>query len=212
MISTTEIQFTNSTGELLSPVLLAIRSTGFFEAYVFIPTMTVLAIALFLRLKRKIQLNETFESTDGVLKRRVFFSGYFALCFLATNATAVAFKTFIVQELDYEQAHWFIPYVAPLHFYITSVVGTHLWLVWTNRGDTLSAWACAYVQLGLVGGYAIAGHRLLNEPFDLTDVTSGASGIYLFVFFAVLNWDLVRRLIRSPETDVRSEIPDFKMR
>lgn len=191
---TSEIIYTSPFGEAISPLLLVMRNTGFFEAYVFMPVMSALAFLLFARLRLKIKHNRTFDPGTPWWGRMALQFGYFTLCFVLMNSTAVAFKAFIFQELDYDRVYWFVPYVAPLHFYISSVALAHIYLISENRQARFRGALCAYVQVGLIGGYCAAFYRLTQEPFELTDVTTGMSGIFFLVWFAVLNWDIARRL------------------
>lgn len=183
------ISYSNSMGELISPLLMAIRSTGFFEAYVFIPVMTLLSIVLFMRLRQRIK-------SHGILLQVAAYT----LCFLLTNSTAVAFKTLLIQELDYEQLPWFLPYLSPLHFYISSVALAHIYLMWHSRPVLITRLLCAYIQIGLIGGYSIAVYRLIYEPIELTDVTTGISGFFLLAWFGLLNWDIKKRFFDPEQT------------
>ncbi len=195
-----KISFTNEMGEFLAPHLTLIRSTGFFEAYVFIPLMTLLAIGLFLLLLRALRGNQTFETGLAGAVPRLYLASCFFACFLVTNATAVAFKTLIHEELDYDKLYWYTWLVSPLHFYIVSVTGAYLWLILRNKTAVLDRELYVYVQIGLIGGYAIAVDRLLNEPFELLDITTGVSGIFQALWFAFLNLDILMRLFRRPQT------------
>ena len=193
--------FANTLGEMLAPFLVVIRATGFFEAHVFIPLMCFLSVVLFIGLKNRAMTNGVLEV--GMRKKGfyVFLFGYYSLCFLLTNASAVAFKTLIVEEMDYDQMYWFVPYVGPLHFYIVSVVLAHLHLVKSNRSSLFNRVLIVYAQIGYLGGYAVGVHRLLTEPFELTDVTTGMSGIFFFIWFGVLNFDLVLHYFSQAQTN-----------
>jgi hypothetical protein len=183
-----KVTFANYIGELLAPVLIMIRSTGFFEAYVFIPVMTLLSIFIFLRLLR-------VTSTRTPLVR----GAYYSLCFILTNAAAVALKTLIVEEMDYESKVWYLHLVAPLHVFIVSVAGAFLWLIWRNSNTVFDRILCIYIQLGMLGGYSTAVFRLIHEPFDFTDITTGFSGVAIIILFAILNSDLLVRFKNSFE-------------
>jgi len=122
---------------------------------------------------------------------------YYALCFLGTNVLAVAFKTLIVEEMDYERRVWFEPYVGPLHFYIFSAVLAYIALLARARRTPIDALLGVYVQIALIGGYAIAVYRITNEPFSIVDPTTGVGGMILGVCFAVYNFDLYRRFIAA---------------
>jgi hypothetical protein len=92
--------FANPLGEWLAPVLLALRATGLFEAHVYLPAMTLLAVPLYATLLHRLR-------TSGDLNRRphrrLWLVAYFAVCFLLTNSLAVAVKTLIIEEIDYQQ-------------------------------------------------------------------------------------------------------------
>lgn len=188
------LTYSNGFGELLGPLLLSIRNTGFFEAYVFMPVMTMLAMLLYFRLWQRVRCNEDFADASRLTKGLLGFA-YFSLCFLLMNATAVAFKTLIIAELDYATWRWYIPLVAPLHFYIVSVVAVHLILIWTTQTRPWFWLLYAYVQLGLFAGFYTAVWRLLHEPFELRDITSGVGAVFMLGWFALLNWDILRRFV-----------------
>lgn len=192
--------FANGMGEALAPLLIAIRSTGFFEAYVFIPLMTGLSIFLFLRIKQHTSVNGSFDGA-GRLQKWLWLTGLYTMCFLATNSTAVAFKTLIIEETDYPETPWFMALVSPLHFYITSAALAYMWLVLRNRAKMLDGALSLYVQLALCGGYYIALDRLIYEPFDLLDVTSGFSGVFFILWFGLINWDVMRRFRSDSRTN-----------
>lgn len=193
-MSTHSVTFANYLGEMLAPFLIAVRSTGFFEAHIFMPAMTILSIVIFISLLRDLKTNGTFDSALRKRLRYLYQFAYYTLCFIVTNSTAVAFKTLIIQELDYTEMHWYIPYVGPLHFYITSIAAAFIYVIRRNRDSIVHRILCIYVQIGVIGGYLIAIHRILNEPFDLLDVTTGVSGIFFFIWFGILNLDLAQRL------------------
>lgn len=176
-----KVTYANSLGELLAPLLLLIRSTGFFEAYVFIPTMTLLAVLIFRKLKRVTSASA------------IFLTGYFCLCFIMTNTAAVALKTLIVEEMDYVTEVWFLHLVSPIHIFIVSVTGSFLLLIWRNSKDKLDLILCFYVQLGLIGGFSVAIYRLVNEPFELSNITTGFGALILIGLFSILNADLIIR-------------------
>ena len=191
------VTYANRLGEALGPVLLWLRGLGFFEAYVFIPLMTAASVVLFWRLYGTFDRNRTLRGSR--VSRLVWLGVCYALCFLATNSLAVAFKTLIVEELDYTGRVWFEAYVGPLHFYITAVALAYLWLIARNRREPLDHALGAFVQAGLLGGYAVGVHRLLNEPITLADPTTGISGLVFFAWFGVYNLDLYRRLLAGGE-------------
>ena len=185
------VTYANGLGAALAPLLLWLRGLGFFEAYVYIPLMTAASVVLFWRLYGTFDRNRTLRGSR--LARVVWLGVCYALCFLAANSLAVAFKTLIVEELDYTNRVWFEAYVGPLHFYITAVALAYLWLIARNRRKPLDYALGAFVQAGLLAGYAVGVYRLLNEPFSLTDPTTGISGLVFFAWFGVYNLDLYRR-------------------
>ncbi|CAM4204405.1 hypothetical protein ZORO111903_07145 [Zobellia roscoffensis] len=197
-----DITYANELGELLGPFLRIIRATGFFEAYVFMPLMTVLSIYLFIELRHKLKSNGTFDRGFPKKYRLTFLGLYYVLCFMATNVTAVAFKTLIIEEMDYETTPWFLPLVGPLHFYILSVVAVYLWLIRRNLNKLTDCLLCIYLQIGLLGGYYIGVNRLMNEPFEFTDVTTGVSGIFFLLWFGILNTDIIVRFFRKSTEEV----------
>jgi len=190
------LTYTNPFSELFAPLLVLIRSTGFFEAHVYMPLMTMAALLLFFQLHFVTHNNGTFDEPIRAKYPKVWLFAYFTLCFIVTNAIAVAFKTMIFEETDYTTFFWYVPWVSPLHFYIVSIAGVMLWLIWRNRATWMDKLACVYVQCGFLGGYYIAIYRLLNEPFDLLDPTSGVSGIFLCCWFGILNWDIIIRYLK----------------
>ena len=194
-----KITFANELGEVLGPLLEIVRSTGFFEAYVFLPLMTVTAMFLFIWFNRVLKRNGRFDVGIRSRLKILFQAAYFSMWFIATNSTAVAFKTLIVEEMDYETPVWFLHLVGPLHFYITSVALIFLWVVWRNRTKLIDRIACLYVQVGLLAGYYAAFYRLTNEALEFTDPTTGISGILFFIWFGFLNWDIVMRFFAGTQ-------------
>lgn len=189
------VTWANGLGAALGPFLLWLRGLGFFEAWVYIPLMTAASVALYWRLRGTFERNRTLGGSR--LSRYVWLSVCYALCFLVANALAVGLKTLIVEELDYTGRVWFEAWVGPLHFYITAVAAAYLALIARNRRAPLDYALGAFVQAGLLGGYAVGVHRLLNEPFSLADPTTGISGLVFFAWFGVYNLDLYRRLLAS---------------
>ena len=190
------VTYASGLGEALGPVLLWIRSTGFFEAYVYMPVMTIASVGLFLWLARRLRSNGTFEGPRSQ-GRRVWLAAYYGLCFLVTNSFAVALKTLIVEEMDYVTRVWFEAYVSPLHFYIVAVVVAYLVVLVRNRRSPLDRALGLFVQLGLIAGYGVGIYRIFNEPISLTDVTAGVSGFVLCAYFGLYNYDLYRRFVRG---------------
>ncbi len=187
------ITFTNCFGEALGPFLTALRATGFFEAEIFMTMMTAASVLLFAYLVRTAGKSPTGGMNHRFIARPLWMAACFALCFLATNVTAVALKTLIVEELDYERSVWFAPLVGPLHFYILSVVVAYLVLIFRARRAAFVRVLCAYVQVGLLGGYMAGAYRFFHEPITLGDPTSGISGLVFVAWFGLYNWDIAAR-------------------
>ncbi|MEO0572747.1 MAG: hypothetical protein AAF039_13655 [Bacteroidota bacterium] len=196
------ITYANGLGEFLAPILKLIRATGFFEAYVFMPVMTLVSIYLFIKLRKRLRSNGTFDTGIRAHYRKVLLPAYYSLCFMAANVFAVALKTLIIEEMDYVEPVWFLHLVGPLHFYIESVVISYLWLISRNRDGLLDKVLCVYIQLSLLGGYSVAVYRLLNEPFELTNPTTGFSGVFMMVWYGILNTDIVLRFFSKAKKPV----------
>jgi hypothetical protein len=65
-----------------------------------------------------------------------------------------------------------------------------------------------YVQIALIGGYAIAVYRITNEPFSIVDPTTGVGGVILGACFAVYNFDLYRRFVAaSRQSKAKPSVP-----
>ncbi|MEM9101718.1 MAG: hypothetical protein AAGB12_05295 [Pseudomonadota bacterium] len=195
-MSDTNVTFANEMGEFLAPLLIFLRKIGFFEAYVFIPLMTLVSIALFIKLLSVIHHNGTFSNVFLARYRKLLLFTYFSVCFIFTNSMAVALKTFIVEEMDYETPVWFLHWVAPLHVYIFSVAGALIWIVWRNLDKKFDIALMGYVQAGILAGYYTAFYRLINEPFELLNITTGMSGVFFLAWFLIMNMDLISRFYR----------------
>lgn len=191
MESTDAVTFANSLGAWLAPALLTVRATGFFEWYVYIPTMTVLSLPLFGALVRRLR---TCSDLDRRPHRRLWLAGYYAVCFLLANSLAVAVKTLIIEEIDYREPVWLTRLISPLHFYIASVAAAYLWLLARTPHGRVDWVLVAYVQVGLVGGYAVALYRVVFERFSLADPTMALGGLLLGLGFAAYNVDLGARV------------------
>lgn len=200
-MSTETTTFVNPLGEVLAPLLMAIRRTGFFEIYVYFPAMVVISIFLFIHLRRKMLVNGTFDLPIRHRFRKLAYPLYYMMCFFVSGALAVAFKTMILEETDYTEPHWYIPYVSYLHFYITSVALAYVYVIYTNRSDWLNGALCAYIQVGFLGAYWIGGYRIVNEEWVLSDPASGLSGFYMFFIYGILNIDIALRFF-SPTKPV----------
>lgn len=187
------ITFVNSLGEALGPFLTALRSTGFFEAPVYMSVMTCISIYWYVRLIPILKSNGTFGAGFRVRFSKSFHVAYYMMCFMTTNVVAVAFKTMIREEMDYTTEVWFLNLVSPLHFFIASVTGGYIWLIYRNQKIWIDQVLCLYIQIGLIGGYTVGIYRLIYEPFDLLDVTTGVSGLFMIACFGMLNWDVIDR-------------------
>lgn len=194
-----DITYANELGELLAPFLKILRATGFFEAYVFIPVMTLISVFIFVKLLKIMKYNGTFKNELRSHYKVTVLSSYYSLCFIFANVIAVAFKTLIIEEMDYETPVWYLHLVGPLHFYITSVTGAYLWLIARNRKSLFDHFLIIYIQLGMLGGYYTAIYRIMYEPFDLLDVTSGVSGVFILLWFGILNTDIVIRFLSGSQ-------------
>ena len=188
--------FTNRLGEALAPFLLWLRGLGFLEWYVYMPIMALASIGMFWSLTKKLNSNGTFSGSRAQ-RRTMWLAAYYGLCFLATNVLAVAFKTLIVEELDYPTRVWFEAYVGPLHFFILSVIIAYLAVLARNSRDRLDRTLGLYVQAGLIAGYGVAVFRIFNEPISLLEPTDGLSGFVLCGYFALYNYDLYKRFSAS---------------
>lgn len=184
------VTFTNQLAELIGPLLLLIRSTGFFEAHVFIPIMTSAGAVIFCYFVREMRCNGTFTVEVRRKVKWPYLFLIFAMCFLLMNSSAVALKTMIAEETDYEVMPWFLWLVGPLHIYMSTVSASYLWLVWRNEYEMLDGALVLYVQIALFGGYYIAVYRLMNEPIEWTNPITGLSGVFFFIWFGFINWDI----------------------
>ena len=114
------VTFANGLGRMLAPLLVAIRGTGFFEWWVYIPSMTLAALAAYSWFLRRAR-SHGVPQPRNLLARLAAHLLHLGVCIVGANALAVAFKTLIVEEMDYPQPVWFAGLVSPLHFYIASV-------------------------------------------------------------------------------------------
>jgi hypothetical protein len=188
---TADIHYTWSFGKYFGPILRPLHDSGFFFAAVFLPVMTVPSIILFIWVMRRIRQNDTLAGSAG-FARFLWYSFYFYISWMALNSLAVAFKTMIVEELVYQERKWFEPYLPGIHFYITSACLAYLALVIKSRYRSSDLLLAIYVQVSLLAGYATAGYRALNEDRD-----GAIGGVLLLVFFAVCNYDIIKRLRRG---------------
>lgn len=189
--------FTSGFAEFLGPLLRTIRSTGFFEVWVYIPASIVLTICLFILLLKRMRDVDALSTGFRSKAKGLYKFLYLSVCFLLATAPAVALKTMIVEELDYEELPWFLPLVGPLHIYIASVAGAYYWLIVRNKAQFLDLVLSIFVQVGLIGGYLVGVHRILNEPLEFPDITTGASGYINMIWFGLLNIDIFDRMPKT---------------
>jgi hypothetical protein len=181
------------------PLIGWLHRRGLFDFYVHIPVMTALAIALFvwafLRVRRIGYL--------GAQKRfpRFFWhSIYFSICWMAMASFGVGLKTMIVEELDYQERKWFEPYLAPSHLYISSVAFAYIFLIVKSKSSYYDLLWTFYIQVGLIAGYIVACYRMLHE-----DIEGATGGALLILFFAVCNYDLIRRARRILSANIPAQ-------
>jgi hypothetical protein len=186
-----DIHFTTSSAKVFAPMLRFLYQSGFFFAPVFLSVMTIPAIALFIWVVKKIRRNGTLSATSRTI-RIFWFSFYFYISWMALNSLAVGFKTMIVEELVYQERKWFEPYLPGIHFYITSACLAYLALIVKSRYRFIDLLLAIYLQVALIAGYAAAGYRTFNEDRD-----GAIGGVLLLLFFAVCNYDLVKRVYKS---------------
>ncbi len=194
-----EVTFANSMGQWLAPLLLAIRSTSFFEWWVFVPAMTLLAIPVYRGFHRRL-VRHGGVLGPGRFLRPATSALHAGVCVVGTNAVAVAFKTLIVQEMDYPQPVWFAGLVSPLHFYIASVAATYMWMV---TGPSVSRGRRAqglYTELGLFAFCTVAIHRLHTEPFSIWEPTMALGGLIILVSCLACMADVWQRLAGTRQT------------
>lgn len=201
-MSSETVTYANSLGEFFAPFLLAVRATGFFEAYVFLPIAAVLSALVFRYIYKKLATNGTFNLPIRQRFRRIILPLYFLMCFFFVGGLIIAFKTMIIEEMDYTEPHWYIPYVTHLHFYIASVALAYMYLMRFNSSSLLTRLLCVYIQIGFIGAYMISAYRIIYEPWELSDPTSGLSGFYVAAFFVILNIELFFRFIKPYDRSV----------
>src|SRR5215470_20287094 len=186
-----DIHYTWSFARYFGPLLRPLHDSGFFFAGVFLPVMTVPSIILFVWVVKRIRRNNTLAGS-GRFARIFWYSFYFYISWMALNSLAVAFKTMIVEELVYQERKWFEPYLPGIHFYITSACLAYLALVVKSRYRLHDLLLAIYLQVALIAGYAAAGYRAFNEDRD-----GAIGGVLLLLFFAVCNYDLIKRVYKS---------------
>ena len=192
--------FANELGEYLSPILPFLRELGFFEAPVFMSSMTILSAFIFIWARSVLRRNGTFSIAVIQKWRKTYLFLHYSVCFVLTNAFAVALKTLIIEEMDYQSPVWYAWLVGPLHFYIVSVAFVYLWLVLRNRHSALDRALCVYAQIGFLGGFYAGIYRLTNEEFSLNDLTTGISGVLFLLWFGLLSLDVILRFLGRAST------------
>jgi hypothetical protein len=101
---------------------------------------------------------------------------HLGVCVVGTNALAVAFKTLIVEEMDYPEPVWFAGLVSPLHFYIASVAAVYLTVITGSGRSRHVRLQGLYAELGLFAFCTVGIHRLHTESFSLWDPTMAVGG------------------------------------
>lgn len=188
-----DVHFANPLGTWLAPLLLALRAVGFFEWYVYVPAMTLASIPIYRYVAPSYRVGPV-GTAEPAWQRRVRLSACYTACWLLPTVLAVALKTLIVEEMDYETPVWYSPLVSILHFYIASVIVVYLWMP-RRTHRTWVDWACAgYVQMGLIGGYIVAGYRLTHEQWSWLDPTMAIGGVIIGMITLAHNWVIVRRI------------------
>jgi hypothetical protein len=185
-----EFHYTWQFGRHFAPLLRFLREIGFFEAPVYMTAMSVPAAPLFVCVFRSVRRRG--PTAGGRAARFLRYGLYLFMCWLAMTSLAVAFKTMIVEELDYQQRQWFEPYLPGIHFYVTSACLAHVALVAQSKLRVYHLLLVLYTQVALLAGYAVAGYRALSEDF-----AGAAGGVVLFAFFAACNYDLIARARRG---------------
>lgn len=169
------VTFANGLGEALAPVLLALRATGFFEWWVYIPSMTFVAVVAYAGFLRRASRHGIPRPAGRVASVATHVL-HMAVCVVGANALAVALKTLIVEEMDYPQPVWFAGFVSPLHFYIASVAACYMTVVTGPAGSRHVRLQGVYTELGLFAFCTVGIHRLHTQSFSLTDPTMAVGG------------------------------------
>lgn len=186
-----EFHYTWQFGRHFAPLLRVLRASGFFEAHVYMSLMGVAAVALYVWVFKRVRRGGP-PGAGGRAARLVWHSFYLLVCWLALTSLAVAFKTMIVEELDYAERQWFEPYLPGIHFYIASACLAYLALVVKSKPHFYDLPLVFHVQVALIAGYLTAAYRALNEDF-----AGALGGVILFFAFAVCNYDLIARVRRD---------------
>jgi hypothetical protein len=182
-----EFHYTWEFARHFGPLLGWLHRSGFFNAYIFLPVMTLPAIALFAWVVIRLKRNNSIRTNKKTLRFLWYFL-YFYICWMAMNSLAVGFKTMIVEELVYQERKWFEPYLPGIHFYITSACLAYIALIVRSRPHYYDLLLAIYLQVALIVGILVAGYRALNE-----DIEGATGGVILLIFFVVCNYDLIMR-------------------
>ncbi|HSE98618.1 MAG TPA: hypothetical protein VLD57_10175 [Blastocatellia bacterium] len=185
------------------PLIGWLHRRGLFNFYVHIPVETALAIALYIWVRARVRRTGYLDSRKR-FSRFFWHSIYFSICWIAMASFGVGLKTMIVEELDYQERKWFEPYLSPSHLYISSVAFAYLFLITKSKSSYYDLLCALYIQIGLIAGSVVACYRMLNE-----DIEGATGGALLLLFFAVCNYDLIRRARRilSVNVSARSSVP-----
>ncbi len=173
------------------PVLRWGHESGFFNFYIYLPIMTVPAIALFWWVYSRARRNNAVTGESSV-RRFSWYALYFYVSWMACSTFAVAFKTMIVEELVYQERKWFEPYLPGIHFVVAGASLAYLALVTQPKFRSFYWFLYAYLQVALIAGFAVAGYRATHEDFE-----GALGGVILLLLFAVCNYDVLKRLRNS---------------
>lgn len=161
--------------------------------------MTALAIALFVWASARVR-RFGYLGAQKRLHRLFWYSIYFSICWVAMASFGVGLKTMIVEELDYQERKWFEPYLAPSHLYISSVALAYIFLIVKSKSSYYDLLWIFYIQVGLIAGSVVACYRMLYE-----DIEGATGGALLMLFFAVCNYDLIRRARRILSASISAQ-------
>lgn len=183
-------QLTSTFFQPLTPFLTTVRQTGFFEASAYMSIATVMAAVFFYYISKIFGRYGRYEGLS-LLPRNLRRLSDFSLVWLTIAAFFVAFKTMIVEELDYTEIMWFQGYLPWMHFAIATACGALLFLLLQFRPRSrvmiTGKWALKlYVQLALLAGYGLVAHRIWTEDF-----LGASSGLILLALFVYWQYELI---------------------
>lgn len=165
-----------------------LHRVDFFYFYLYVPLITVVAIALFcwvfIRVRRT-----GYLAGQSRFSRLLWYSVHFLFSWIAVGAFTVAVKMMIVEELDYQERKWFEAYLTPGHLYISSAAFAYLAFIVKSKPTYFSWLLAIYIQVALIAGYGVATYRVLNE-----DIEGAAGGVILLLFIGLCNYDLIKRV------------------